>query len=101
MSNAALFVEALETLHRLGWALVVWVVLTAATINLALYSAAAMTWAVCRAVWTAVRPSDGPSWRRGRRGAREYARTHARRAHGRARPRWANSQPINDYEEAA
>lgn len=104
MSTAALFVQALETLHRLGWALVVWIVLTAATITLALYAAAVMTWAVCRAVWKAFRwRPGGPSWRRGRREAREYARTHARRPHGRTRPRWAHSQPIDhdDYREAA
>lgn len=101
--NAVLFVEALETLHRLGWALVVWILLTAATITLALYAAAAMTWAVCRWVWKLVRrPSGGPSWRRGRREAREYARTHARRSSGRTRHRWANRQPLDhDYEEAA
>lgn len=104
MSTAALFVEALETLHRLGWALVVWIVLTGATITLALYSAAAMTWAVCRAVWKAARwRPGGPSWRRGRRKAREYTRTPARRSQTRTRPRWAHTQPVDDheFEEAA
>lgn len=94
MSTAALFVQALETLHRLGWALVVWIVLTGATITLALYAAAAMTWAVCRAVWKAARwRSAGPSWRRGRARARIYARTRARRSQGHTAD--------HDYEEAA
>ena len=94
MSTAALFVEALETLHRLGWALVAWIVLTGAAVTLALYTVTVTVWTVGRWVWkTARRRPGGPSWARGGFRARIHARRRVRRPSGRTAD--------HDYEEAA
>lgn len=92
--NAVLFVEAIHTAYRLGWALIVWIVLTAAAVTLGLYAIAVTVWWAGRGLWkTARRASGGPSWRRGRLRARIHARQCARAS----RTRTAD----HDYEEAA
>jgi hypothetical protein len=93
--------EAIDTAYTIGWAIVAWVILTAAFGTLALYTLLVTAWTVCRLVWrvgraawqAAPRGAAGPSWRRGRLRARIHARTHSRR----------HSEPIADpdYQEAA
>ena len=102
MSRADLFVEAIDTVIRLGWALAVWIVLCSLFASAAVYAVVVIVVGICRWAWQAARRShSGPSWRYGRRHARHYARTRTRRPRGHTRPHWARTQPINDYEEAA
>lgn len=51
MSNAELLAEAIDTLHDLGWALCVWLVLVSAVAGLALYAVVTIAWWVARSVW--------------------------------------------------
>lgn len=103
LSTAALFVEAVDTAVRLGWAFLGWLIFLSTVAAILLLTATATSaWAV-DATWEWLRGR----WRR-RRGfeaAREpdepprapRARTAPRR------PKWANTQPIDpdDIEEAA
>lgn len=95
MSREQLFVDAIDTLYRLGWATLVWLVLLAAVVTLALYAVLAMAWGICRALWKAARwRPAGPSWARGRLRARIHARTRSRRSSG-------HTAAHDDYREAA
>ena len=49
--TVALFVEAVDTIRALGWALVVWIVLLAAVAGVALYAVVVAVACACRAVW--------------------------------------------------
>ena len=101
MSRAALFVEAVHALLRLGWALAAWIVLCSLFASAAVYAVVVIVWTISRWAWRTVRRRPhGPSWRRGRLRARIHARRRTRRPHGRTRPSWAHEQPV-DYEEAA
>jgi hypothetical protein len=79
--------EAIDTAYTIGWAIVAWIILTAAAATLALYTLLITAWTVCcltwrvgRAAWQAVtRGAAGPSWRRGRLRARIHAHTRTRR----------------------
>jgi len=54
VSTAHLFVETVDAIRSLGWALAVWVVLLAAVASLALWTVlVTVAWA-CRAVWRGV-----------------------------------------------
>jgi hypothetical protein len=93
--------EAIDTAVSIGWAIVAWIILTAAAATLALYTllvtawtVGRLAWRVGRAVWQAItRDATGPSWARGRLRARIHARTRARR----------HSEPTetHGYREAA
>lgn len=92
--------EAIDTALTLAIALAGWVIFfaTVAAI-LALTAIATGAWGV-RAVW---RRTAGPSWARGRLGARMHIarRVRAPQAHtAPCVPVWAHTQPL-DYEEAA
>lgn len=75
--------EAIDAAVTVGWALLAWIVLTAAFATAALYVVVAAVWAVVRFIWLTLsagwaaaasgRPPVGPSWRRGRIRARIYA----------------------------
>ena len=52
--TVALFVEAVDTLRSLGWALIVWIVLLAAVASLALWTVAVTVACACRAIWRGV-----------------------------------------------
>ncbi|NUS13454.1 MAG: hypothetical protein HOY69_18970 [Streptomyces sp.] len=52
--TVALFVEAVDTIRALGWALVVWIVLLAAVASLALWTVVVAVACACRAVWRGV-----------------------------------------------
>ena len=89
--------EAIDTALTLGWALAGWVIFLA-TVAAILTLAAIVTGVYgVRALW---RRTAGPSWARGRFGARMYVRARLRRPQRRTRPLWSHSQPL-DYEEAA
>lgn len=60
MSTADLFVEAIDTLITLGWALCVWVVLVSAVAALILYAVVIVVWWAARSVWRGCRGA----WRR-------------------------------------
>ncbi|WP_328439336.1 hypothetical protein OHA71_23650 [Streptomyces sp. NBC_00444] len=64
--------EAIDTLYTLGWAFLVWFVLTALAATLALYAVIAIAWWTMRALW---RGLSGPSCNRNRIRARRYARS--------------------------
>jgi hypothetical protein len=93
--------EAIDTAVSIGWAIVAWIILTAAFGTLALYTLLVTAWTVCRlawrvgrAAWQAVtRGATEPSWRRGRLRARIHAHTRAKR----------HSEPTetHGYREAA
>lgn len=71
MSNAELLVEALDTLIRIGWALVGWVIFFGAVASILALAAIATGATAIRATW---RRTAGPSWARSRTRARLYAR---------------------------
>ena len=52
--TVALFVEAVDTIRALGWALVVWIVLLAVVAGAALYAVVVGVACACRAVWRGV-----------------------------------------------
>jgi hypothetical protein len=93
--------EAIDTAVSIGWAIVAWIILTAAATTLALYTLLVTAWTVCRltwrvgrAAWQAVtRGATGPSWRRGRLRARIHARRH--------RTRHNEPTDVPGYQEAA
>jgi hypothetical protein len=92
--TAALFVEAIDTVRTLGWALAVWIVLTAVAALLAAYTiAAAVTWP-CEAAWRALTGALAAS--RAVRALPE-AQTALTAAHARTAPTWARTE----HEEAA
>lgn len=100
MSNAALFVEAVDTLITLIQAAVGWLIFLAVTgAILALAAVACGAWAVDTAwgrLWGRVRGSDGveaPSE------PEQPPRPPDGRT-GRRTPSWAHTQPL-DYDEAA
>jgi hypothetical protein len=89
--------EAIDTAITLAWALAGWVIF-AATVAAILTLAAILTGAYgVRALW---RRTAGPSWARGRLGARMCVRARLRRPQRRTRHFWSHTQPL-DYEEAA
>ncbi|MFF9285433.1 hypothetical protein [Streptomyces griseosporeus] len=66
--------EALEALTSLGWPALAWLTALAATgTPTALAAAAVLAW-----TWRRLprRRTPQPAWARGRRAARDYARTH-------------------------
>ena len=89
--------EAIDTALTLAMVLAGWVIFFA-TVAAILALAAIATGAYgVRALW---RRAAGPSWARGRLGARLYVARRRRRPRQSARPLWSHSQPL-DYEEAA
>lgn len=90
MSNADLFVEAIDTAVRLGWALAGWLIFLAAVGSILVLSAIATGAYGARAVW---RVTAGPSWARGAFQARIFARIRARASQRHTRP--------HEFEEAA
>jgi len=52
--TVALFVEAVDTIRALGWALVAWIVLLAVVAGVALYAIVVTVACACRAVWRGV-----------------------------------------------
>ena len=52
--TVAVFVEAVDTIRALGWALVVWIVLLAVVAGVALYAVVVTVACACRAVWRGV-----------------------------------------------
>ncbi|MFJ8538134.1 hypothetical protein [Streptomyces sp. NPDC093591] len=93
--------EAADTFVLIIDTAVMWVQILAA-------AAAFVLCVVCFAIGPLVTPAAkaaarravGPSWARGRLGARMYVLTRLRRSSGRTRPPWVHTQPL-DYEEAA
>jgi hypothetical protein len=93
--------EAIDTAYTIGWAIVAWVILTAAAGTLALYTLLVTAWTVCRLVWrvgraawqAVTRGTAGPSWARGRIRARIHARRH--------RTRHNEPTETHTYREAA
>jgi hypothetical protein len=81
VSNADLFVEALDTAIRIGWALAGWVIFFGVVASILALAAIATGATAIRATW---RRTAGPTWARSRTRARLYARRTRR-----------------DYEEAA
>lgn len=72
MSNAELFIEAVDTAIQLGYALAGWVIFFATVASILVLAAIATgAWTV-RLVW---RTATGPAWARGRTQARQYARS--------------------------
>lgn len=72
MSNAELFIEAVDTAIQLGYALAGWVIFFAAVASILVLAAIATgAWTV-RLAW---RAAGGPSWARSRTQARQYARS--------------------------
>ena len=99
MSTAALFVEAVDTIRTLGWALAVWIVLMAIVAGLVVYALVVIAWATVRGVWRAC------AWLRARLAAELPPRApeEPRDAHNAPQsrvPSWATTQPL-DCEEAA
>lgn len=90
MSNADLFVEAIDTAIHLGWALLGWIIFLAAVGSILVLSAIATGAYGARAVW---RRAAGPSWRRSALRARIHARRATRASQRRTRP--------HEFEEAA
>ncbi|MEV7389592.1 hypothetical protein [Streptomyces sp. NPDC091215] len=94
MSREQLFVDAIDTLYRLGWATLAWLLLLAVAATAALYTITVTVWGICRALWKVARwRPAGPSWRRGRLRARIHARTRTRTPQERTEP--------HGYQEAA
>jgi hypothetical protein len=92
--TVALFVEAVDTVRTLGWALAVWIVLLAITVTLAGFTAiAAVAWP-CNAARDALSGALSAS-----RAAR--ALLDARNAHTAAYARTAPSWARTEHEEAA
>lgn len=103
MSTAALFVEAVDTAVRLGWAFLGWLIFLSTVAAILLLAAIATSaWAV-DAAWEWLRGR----WRRRKGGEAAREPDEAPEAPGRrtARraPSWADTQPIrpDDIEEAA
>ena len=96
MSTAALFVEAIDTIRTLGWALAVWIVLMAIVAGLVVYAVAVIAWATVRGVWRAC------GWlRAGLRGELPpQAPPEPQARKRRPVPSWAHNEPY-DYDEAA
>jgi hypothetical protein len=87
--NAALFVEAIDTVRTLGWALAVWIVLLAVAGVLAVYTlAAAVAWP-CETAWRAVTGALAAS-----RAVRTLpeAQTALTAAHAHTGPSWARTE---------
>ena len=99
MTRADLLVEAVDTVLRLGWALAAWIGLCSLAASAAVYAVVVIVVGACRWAWRAARRgAGGPSWRYGRRHARSYARTRARRP----RPPRVHTQPLHhEWDEAA
>lgn len=99
MSNAALFVEAIDTAVTLFRAAAVWWLLMSIVAGVVVYAVTAVVWVTVRGAWRAC------AWLRGRLAAELPPRApeEPRDAHnapqGRV-PAWANPQPL-DCEEAA
>lgn len=74
--------DAIDAAFALGWALLIWLLISAAVCTVALLGAAALTaWA-----WTAVQKRRRrPSWARGPHEARDLARKRLRPGDGRTR----------------
>lgn len=90
MSTPDLFVEAIDTAVRLGWALFGWLIFLAIVGTILVLSAIATGAYGARAVW---RATTGPSWRRSALRARIHARRATRASQRRTRP--------HEFEEAA
>ena len=92
--TVALFVEAVDTIRTLGWALAAWIVLTAITVTLAAYTViAAVAWP-CGAARDALTAALAAS--RALRALPE-PQTTPDTPHARPAPSWAQTQ----HEEAA
>ena len=90
MSNADLFVEAIDTAVRLGWALFGWLIFLPAVGSMLILTAIPTGAYGVRTAW---RHTAGPSWRR----SALRARIHARRA---TRASQRSTRP-HEFEEAA
>jgi hypothetical protein len=104
VSTAELFIEAIDTMHDLGWALLVWIILVSAVVGLILYAITIVAWFTGRAVVRACRmlcarlrgelppdgapePGDAPD---------------APQRRSRPTPRWARTTTHDDeWDEAA
>lgn len=95
--------EAIDTVWKLGWALLVWIILLAVAAGLIVYAVAVTATAMgrcaaraasvaCERLSARLRPEQRP-------GVSQSAETPKRRSQRRV-PAWAHTEPY-DYEEAA
>ena len=92
--TVALFVEAVDTIRTLGWALAAWIVLMAAVAGAALYAAVVTVAWPCETAWRAVAGALAAS--HALRALPEAQTTH-RAVHAPTAPTWARTE----HEEAA
>ncbi|NUS58799.1 MAG: hypothetical protein HOV66_28690 [Streptomycetaceae bacterium] len=90
MSNADLFIEAIDTAIHLGYALAGWMIFFAVVGAILVLAAIATGTYGMRAAW---RHTAGPSWHRSALRARIHARRATRASRRRTRP--------HEFEEAA
>ena len=99
--------EAIDTAYTIGWAILAWIVLTAAFATLALYTLAVTAWTVCRGVWRvgraawrAIRRRHAPATApQGPSCDSSDANTPQRATRARTVPSWAREP--HDHQEAA
>lgn len=99
--------EAIDTAYTIGWAIVAWIILTAAAGTLALYTLAVTAWTVCRLIWRA----GHAAWRAIRRRHTPASPPHTvpcdssdantpqKATQARSVPSWAREP--HDHQEAA
>jgi hypothetical protein len=86
--------EAIDTVLRLGWALLAWIVLMAAVAGAAVYAVVVTVAWPCETAWRAV--AGAPAATRALRALPEAQAAH-KAAHARLAPSWARTE----HEEAA